>query len=324
MRDAVHDGRLICADITWPIGEEAVVKFARHDSLRATEVLPRFFPQRVDRCGQMICGIVSSSPSSSGKSSLKVAFCGRKFPGVYKLELGKNGFQGAHGSRHLYNMMGGNAYEFDYLFARKLRSEQSPMATITLTLPAREEKGSEGKNREGEVHLIVPPAEDLVIRHALDCLSWTSLSWSMHRGLRDIVLAYTKPTMDSHRLQLGQLVLQAVQDNEQALQAMGWEASFVKNNMGHMAATAILAGAGNSGDSVRVVTDIVSLMVGEPDLERLDEVVFWRREPEERPRSGAKLDNDAIVALTKVFVVEWSQEFDYQAYHHLPIQLLLG
>lgn len=35
-------------------------------------------------------------------------------------------------------------------------------------------------------------------------------------------------------------------------------------------------------------------------------------------------DMDDIVALTKVFVLEWSQELDYQLYHDLPVELLLA
>lgn len=262
----------------------------------------------------MICGIVSSPTTG-----LKVAFTGRKPAGSYKLELGKKGFQGAHGARHLYNMMGGNAYEFDFLFARSLHSEQSAAASLTLTLPCKE-----GRASGLEVKLTVPPAEELVVRHALDCLSWNSLSWSVHRGMRDILLAFTKPVMDAHRPQLGQLLLQAAGDHAQELQARGWDAEFVRNSMGHMAATAIQSGSGNSGDSVRVVTDIVAVLVGDWEVERLDAVNFWQREPEDRPQPGTKLDSDAIVAMTKVFVLEWSQEFDYQCYHHLPIQLMLG
>lgn len=277
-------------------------------------MLPRFFPQRIDRCGEMICGIVSS-PSTG----LKVAFTGRKPAGVYKLELGKRGFQGAHGARHLYNMMGGKAFEFDFLFARSLRSEQSPAASLTLTLPCKE-----GAASGLEVHMIVPPAEEQVVRHALDCLPWVSVSWSLHRGLRDILVAFAKPVMDSHRQQMGQLLLQAVKDHATQLQARGWDAEFIRDNMGHMAASAMLAGTGNSGDSVRVVTDIVSVMVGDWEIERLDAVSFWRREPEKQPQPGTELDSDTIVALTKVFVLEWSQEFDYQVYHHLPIHLFLG
>lgn len=91
-----------------------------------------------------------------------------------------------------------------------------------------------------------------------------------------------------------------------------------------MAASAVLAGQGNSGDSVRVVTDIAAVYVGDWDVARLDEVEFWRREDVRRDAvqdGPVQLDAQGVVALTKFFVLEWSQEFDYQLYHHLPISL---
>ena len=90
----------------------------------------------------------------------------------------------------------------------------------------------------------------------------------------------------------------------------------MRENIGDMAASAILAGRGNSGDLVRVVTEIVLAMVGDWSLSRLDDVTFWRRDEAER-----KLDVEGVVALTKMFVLEWSNEFDYQIYAQLPIGL---
>ncbi|GAP85084.2 hypothetical protein SAMD00023353_2200120 [Rosellinia necatrix] len=290
--------------ITWPIGQEAIIKFAAHDSIGKTEVLPRSFVQRVDRCGQMVCGVVSVA-----NSDFAVAFCGRKSPGTYQLEHSPKGFQGAHGGRHLYNMLGGRAYEVDYIFARRVASDD-PEDGLVLDLPSTE--------KEGRVRMVVPQHEEGIIQHALDCLPWTSLSWSLHRGLRDILKTYAKPVMDAYREELAEIMRQTVAKNANVLRVRGWDAQFIQNNMAHMAASAILAGEGNSGDSVRVVTDIVATMTDGWDISRFDEVNFWRRKDR---LPGEKLDLPAIVALTKVFVLEWSQEFDYQIYHHLPITL---
>lgn len=58
--------------ITWPIGEEATARFAPHDShSAATDVYPPSFIQRVDRCVQILAGIVSAPDGG-----LQVAFCG--------------------------------------------------------------------------------------------------------------------------------------------------------------------------------------------------------------------------------------------------------
>jgi hypothetical protein len=291
-------------DITWPIGQEAIVKFARHDSLGATEVFPRSFLQRIDRCGQMVSGVVSST------SGLNVAFCGRKEAGTYTLEHAPKGFQGAHGSRHLYNMLGGKAYEVDFLFARPSAGQEvGEQSSLVLKLPSTE--------KNGVVNMIISPQVESILKHALDCLPWNTLSWSLHRGLRDILLAYSKPVMDAHRKEFAGLLAKTVADKSALFAARGWDPAFVRDHMAQMGASAVLAGKGNSGDSVRVVTDIVWVMVGDWEVSRMDDVSFWRK-------SERSLDLEGIVALTKVFVLEWSQEFDYQMYHNIPLSLYFG
>ncbi|KAI1207167.1 uncharacterized protein F4807DRAFT_189502 [Annulohypoxylon truncatum] len=322
--------------ITWPIGQEAIVKFAAHDSIGSTEVLPRSFAQRVDRCGQMASGVVCSPSSTS--TSFAVGFCGRKPGGDYRLEHAPKGFQGAHSGRHLYNMMGGKAFEVDFLDAREVSYIDPDFAAAVYNgyesgfLPS----GTQGQRKaerdvvlnlpgkqDGRltVRMLVPAPEARVLRQALDCLPWTSLSWSAHRGLRDVLLAFGKPIMDLHRAALADIVKRTVAERPDAFRARGWDAGFVRENMGLMGSSAVLAGRGNSGDAVRVVTDVVAAYVGDWDVGRLDDVVFWRRED---VREVRELDKQAVVALTKLFVLEWSQEFDYQLYHHLPISLYFG
>lgn len=134
--------------------------------------------------------------------------------------------------------------------------------------------------------------------------------------MRDILVAYGKPVMELHRAELAAKIKQFVADRPGLLDSRGWNPKFVRESMGDMAASAVLAGKGNSGDLVRVVTEIVLAMVGDWSLSRLDDVVFWRRDEGERG-----LDVEGVVALTKLFVVKWSNEFDYQIYSQLPISL---
>ncbi|KAJ9151735.1 hypothetical protein NKR23_g2962 [Pleurostoma richardsiae] len=292
--------------ITWPIGQEAVVRFAPHDSHSATtDVYPRSFVQRVDRCVQVLAGIVSARETGG---SLHVAFCGRKPAGRYVLEYIVKGFPGAHGSRHLYNMMGGKVYEVDFMYARPLGPAQGggPFAERVLTLPSTD-KGQ-------IVEMILNLKEEEVIKHALDCLPWASLSWSIHRGMKDILTAYAKPVMDTYRQQLASRLQQFVKEHPSLLVERGWNPGFVKESMADMAFSAVLAGSGNSGDLVRVVTEIVLAMVGDWDFSRLDDVTFWRN-------NERQLDLQGVVALTKLFVLEWSNDFDYQLYHELPISV---
>ncbi|KAF2501371.1 hypothetical protein BU16DRAFT_613281 [Lophium mytilinum] len=288
--------------VTWPIGEAAFVHLVPHDShSTATDVYPSTFVQRVDRCVEMVVGVITGR-------EIQLAFCGRKPPGVWFLEYVPKGFPAAHGSRHLYNMMGGKVYEVDFMAARK-RDISDPDGMLELQLPSTEE----GRH----VTMYVPETEEAFIKHALDCLPWASLSWSIHRGMRDILVAYAKPVMDTHRKEFAAMLKATVSDKPQLLNAKGWSLSFVCDSMGDMAADAVLAGRGNSGDLVRVVTDIVKVIATDLAVDPLDENYFWRS-------VDRQFDIQGLLALTKLFVLEWSVDFDYQMYHHLPTSLYFG
>jgi hypothetical protein len=122
--------------------------------------------------------------------------------------------------------------------------------------------------------------------------------------------------MDQYRQELADLLKRTCDEKPHLLERRGWNPSFVRNNMGDMAASAILAGEGNSGDLVRVVTEVVLVLVEDWPVSKLDEVRVWTQ-------SERELDLQGVVAMTKVFVLEWSNEFDYQMYHDLPINLYL-
>ncbi|KAK7521204.1 uncharacterized protein IWZ02DRAFT_280877 [Phyllosticta citriasiana] len=296
--------------IDWPLGSPATVNFAAHDShSAATDVYPLSFERRVDKCIQMTAGIIATT------FDFKVAFPGRKAPGRYVLEHIPKGFPGAHGSRHLYNMMGGKVYEIDFLFARKLDpKDPDPPEAIKLNLPSTE--GGHG------VQMFVCAPEQATLTRAMDCLPWSSLSWSVHRGLRDILMAFSKTRMTEMRPRFASTLRQAVLDNPLALDALGWEPSFVRQHMGEMAAAAVVAGSGNSGDLVRVVTDVALALCGSSDQKDLDETTFWRSPAQNYDATG--LDRQAIIALTKLFILEWSTEFDYQMYHDFPLKLFFA
>lgn len=294
--------------IEWPLGAPAVVHFHPHDShTTSTDVYPPIFRVRVNKCVQMMAGVVTSA---DGKS-FQCAFPGRKRPGIWVLEYQPKGFPGAHGSRHLYNLMGGKVYEVDFLLARQT-DEDAPPGAMELRLPSIE--------KNTQLCMLVPEREQRILEQTLDSLPWSSLSWSIHRGLRDILVAYAKPTMDKLRQDLASRLRTFIDGQPEQLEANGWSADFVRGAMAELAANSVLAGSGNSGDSVRVVTD-TALLLSEKDLSVLDETDFWRRERHTLSK-GSWLSANAIIALTKCFVLEWSIEFDYQMYHDLPPELL--
>lgn len=289
--------------IEWPLGESAVAHFAAHDShSSATDVYPPSFERRVDRCIEMMAGIITGP-------DFKCAFTGRKAPGKYVLQYIPKGFPGAHGGRHLYNMMGGKVYEVDFLMARELTINDPDSARVhILTLPSIEK----GK----VVEMFLGKKEKEVIAHAVDCIPWSSLSYSIHRGLRDILVAFCKSRMDRHRTILADTLRNAVEQNVSKLEGKGWAAKFVRQNMGDMAAGAIIAGSGNSGDLVRVVTDVALALCTVNSTEELDETHFWRSDTDD-----LHLNQETVIGLIKCFLLEWSTELDYQMYHDLPLRV---
>lgn len=291
--------------VTWPIREQCIVTFAAHDGMNAMkDVYPPTFPLRAGKCIEMLAGIVGDG------QEWKVAFPGRaKKQGSWLLQERKKGFPGAHGSRHLYNMAGGKSAEVDFLAL-------APAGRIEVTSDDLKLEVQCADPNVDTARIIVQKHEQELLRRALDCLPWTHLSWSMHRGMRDILLAYGSGVMNRYREELASVISATVRDKEIALIEAGWSPEFLRTSMADMASSSVMFGRGNSGDLVRIVASLVEILVDNSDggeSINKDQTSFWRSS--QRP---AKLDLDGIVALTKFFVLEWSQELNYQLYHQLP------
>ena len=299
--------------IEWPLGGTAIVHFAAHDwHALPSDVYPASFERRLDKCIQMTAGVIVAPEPST----LRCAFPGRKPPGLWVLEYQHKGFPGAHGSRHLYNMVGGKAYEVDFLYARKA-SEVGDLLpdVLKLTLPSKE--------KDQDAIFLVYTKEQQLLAHLMDCLPWSSLSWSIHRGLRDLLLAFSKPTMNKYRRTLAQMLQRNAKNRPEKLEAKGWESSFIRQSMPDIAFNSVMAGMGDSGDAVRIVTD-AALLCWDGTPTGLDETKFWRDQLSLPPPAHEPLNPQMVIALTKCFVLEWSIEFDYQIYHDLPTELLFG
>lgn len=309
--------------ISWPIGKPCVVRLAPHDShSAATDVYPPSFPARVDKCVEMMAGIVSDG-------DWKVAFPGRaKHAGPWLLQEKPKGFGGAHGSRHLYNMMGGKVFEVDLLALVPWKSGKLN-SQLELEVPC--------LGKRDHASLLVPEHEAQILAKVLNCLPWSSLSWSLHRGLKDILLAYGKSIMNRYREQVALLLRAETLTSRAALIQRGWAPELVDGTMASMADSAILSGIGNSGDVVRIVIAIVECLLERTGLGgkvNLDKTEFWYHQQHDSSDSGkdtfltegqpSVADLDMVVALTKFFVLEWSQDFDYQLYHDLPVEILLA
>ncbi|TIA31777.1 hypothetical protein D6C78_08696 [Aureobasidium pullulans] len=290
--------------IDWPLGGPAIIHFEAHDSHSAgTDVYPSSFERRVAPCMESMAGIVSSESNPT----FKVAFSGRKRPGRYILKFVPKGFPGAHSGRHLYNMLGGRVYEVDWLRADLLQPhDPDPEDALKLILDSTE--------TDKKVEMFVGKEEQKVLAQALDFFPWSSLSYSIHRGLRDILVAFSKSRMNRHRAELANILHNAVKQHATELETKGWESKFVSDYMADMAAAAVSAGKGDSGDSVRVVTDIAMCIAQTSDAKKLDVTEYWTSERE-------ILGTMDVVALVKCFILEWSTDFDYQMYHDLPLTM---
>ncbi|KAJ5373068.1 hypothetical protein N7517_005074 [Penicillium concentricum] len=298
--------------VEWPIGDLARVYFSAHDfHALAKDPHPAKFQQRVDKCLQMLAGVIESRTSNT----FKCAFPARKSSGKWFLEYAVKGFGGAHGGRHLYNMIGGKVSEVDFLQMKPMSTEiESSEDMVILYLPNKD-------SGVRDVTLYVPERESDILNEALDKLPWTFLSWSIHRGLRDILVAFAKERMDQYRNRLAETLRLAVAKWPERLEARGWDLRFVREDMAAMAASAVMAGQGNSGDIVRIVTDIAAVLSGSP-ISVLDETRFWR---DATPESASPiLDPMTVVALVKCFVLEWSIDLNYQMYHDFPLEMYLG
>ncbi|KAB8231364.1 uncharacterized protein BDW43DRAFT_301808 [Aspergillus alliaceus] len=239
----------------WPIWDLARVYFTTHDSRTlSNDVYPPFTERRVDKCLQMLAGVIYTQTPSG----IKCVFPGHKASSSWILKYSLKGFGGAHSGRHCYHMIGGDVSDVDLL--RSLNT-------------------------------------------ALDCLPWSSLSWSVHRGLRDIHVAVAKDRMDIYWGALADALGCAVLESTKLLDARWRNPGFVRNQMADMAESAVLADRGNSGGIVRMVTDI-ALTLWDGTVAELGETSFWRL------LSPAKCSSH--------------NDLDHRMYHDFPLDKYLG
>lgn len=316
--------------IQWPIGGHAEVEFFVLDSHDTNmETHPLTFSRRVDKCVLMLVGVIHHPALG------KLGFAEPKKQGDSLLKFESKGFGSNGRTCHLYNMMRcGSYYEVDYLARIPLQEPHSDENTVVLTLTSPEVDLNRLplKNPTPTNSIVfVPPLEQEKLAMALDCLPWSQLGWSVHRGMQCLLVAYGKPIMDLHREALASKLQSAVDShqNQQMLQFWGWKPSFIRNHMGSNAANSVRNSGGESGDNVRIVTDIAKLLAHNSPVV-LDETRFWRGQIENRKQDPAmlvvnpKLEPDTIIALTKLFVLEWSQELDHKLYEDFPLELLVA
>ncbi|KAL8741879.1 MAG: hypothetical protein Q9184_008331 [Pyrenodesmia sp. 2 TL-2023] len=264
----------------------------------------------------MVVGIVNRETNGSNKPS-KVAFAGRKPPGRWLLKLLPKRFGAQRAAPDLFNLLGGLAHEVDFLFRERLTEDATiPSHARALQVPSLE------VDRTSVIY--VRDDEEAIIADCLDHLPWSPLAWSIHRGLKDLVVAYAQPFLTAYREPLARTLAEAVSEHSFALQHRGWDTAFVREWMAEQAASAMLGDDRASGDTCRVITGLGELLWQGVES-GMDKTTFWtnsREIPQVQP-AGTKLSPDTIVALIKVYMVRWSRDFDYDVYHKLPVTLFV-
>lgn len=331
---AAYSGYSGAWQVHWPLGGLAEIEFFALDSHgEGQEKHPPSFPRRADKCILMLVGILECGALGKLGSLGKLGFPEPKDQGASVLELLEKGFI-AHGkTSHLFNMMGGNPYEVDYLYRRVLQEDgevthandlKLMIPTPELDLNRRPVKPWDKSQKYSIVY--VPPAEELILATALDCLPWSPLGWSIHRGMQCLLVAYGERVMKAYRRVFAHTLKQAIMTHASVLEAQGWSPSIVRGYMPENSSTTVKAGGGDSGDSVRIVTAAARLLINKFD-QALDETHFWRsfvgKEPPSEVPENQTLEEDQVIALTKLFVLEWSNELDHKLYEDLPLSLLV-
>jgi hypothetical protein len=89
-----------------------------------------------------------------------------------------------------------------------------------------------------------------------------------------ILLAFGKEIMDKYRTALADTLREATKGSPQTLIGKGWDSDFVRSHLPHMVHSTIQAGAGDSGDLVRAITD-AALRLWKGNYQALDRTSFW-------------------------------------------------
>ncbi|KAK3168137.1 hypothetical protein OEA41_004583 [Lepraria neglecta] len=133
--------------------------------------------------------------------------------------------------------------------------------------------------------------------------------------------------MKAYRPALAFTLREAIKTYPKELKAGGWKSKFVRDYMADTAAASVVMDGGDSGDSVRIVTAAALLLWNGGD-EGLDETQFWRSQVGKTDvgeiDASTMLEPDVVIALTKLFVLEWSNQLDHKLYEDLPLEMLVA
>lgn len=157
----------------------------------------------------MAAGVIELGSNVVSKPS-KMAFAGRKRPGKWLLKLLPKRFAAQRSASGLYNHCGRMAYQVDFLFHERLgNNAPAPPCIRQLEVPSLVEDESST--------IYLQQKEAAAIADCLDHVPWSPLAWSIHRGMKDVLIAYDLPYMSAYREILAATLAAAVPRHSVAL-----------------------------------------------------------------------------------------------------------
>ncbi|KAL8738749.1 MAG: hypothetical protein Q9181_000504 [Wetmoreana brouardii] len=219
--------------IEWPLGQRPTLLFRALEKYQGgKDIFPTYFSRRPSKCIEMLLSIVNGGRDNSNKA-VKVAFAGRKRPGQWLLRFLPKGFNTQRAAPDVYNLLGGRAHEVD-LLCRECLNDDAVMCKDArkLQVPSLED--------DKTTILYFGEREEMVIADCLDHLPWSPIPWSIHGGMKDVVVAYALPYLAAYQQPLARTLAEAVNIHSLALQHRGWNPEFIHESMAEKAASAIL------------------------------------------------------------------------------------
>ena len=328
-----HDGPMgLCITFVGYIGKlriksgmDTVVEYEEFpDMHKGLNPYPILFPRKPRDCVHMGLGIVDRNPED------KIAFDDRQ-PGdgkSYMIMLQRKGYHAQNYANDVYDLIGGRSMEVDFLVFEPVEDHQ-----------ARVTRGLYKFDTESGYSFYLDHYMSTIVADCLDKLPWSVLGWSIHQGMKDVLLGFASASLELYRQELATVFRQAATTYADNLIGKGWKEGFVRTRMPDIVGAAFDDRL-KSGNVCRVIAGLAEQIwehglpttttttAHQPAASITEPTNFWKdqlKDPQGSPMAPAKksLDRDAVVALTKSYFLRCSHDFDYRFYHKLPQKMIM-
>lgn len=302
---------------------ETVVEYeAFRDVQKGQNPYPISFCRKPRDCVHMGLGVVDRNPED------KIAFDDRK-PGdgkSYVITLQRKGYHAQGYANDVYDLMGGRSIDVDFLVYEPVEDDQARMTAGLYSF-----KAESGYSLYLDQHMYA------ILADCLDKLPWSVLGWSIHEGMKDVLLGFASASLDLYRQELAILFRMAATTYADNLIAKEWKEGFVRTRVPDIVGAAFDDRL-KSGNVCRVIAALAeeiwehglptSTTAHQPADLITEPTKFWKDQLKDPQHWFVKpvkksLDPDGVVALTKAYFLKCSYDFDYRVYHKLPQKMIM-